>query len=592
MVGVLGWLRLDIVKLMLLALPTLAVNHLLFDITIPSSQSSWGAGALLLPMLAAATILGWTLRGHRPIALGRNYLAFFFIYCLMFSIATGSNLLNGPRRLLAGYDKEIPRNFLALNRLGDWHYWLAPPAPPALDLLVLTIPSSRLEPRYLFTILIHQARIHDAKGIAFDYYFEDPSRFDQRLAREINDAESGGLPVLLGYRHTIKQGLVVRSPLPEVLSSVVAAQRQGHLSGYLEIDNRVRLVPIDLPGVSGQPSLSYQIASVLRGNGLEAQGNRLIRFTKPHGGVHQMPIDLAKPDQEWELMRDRFVLVGTGDASDVWHTPFGRLPGVMVHAYSAHSLRTDHQIRRLDPRWTFPMIFSLCYALTLFHVKGASYRFLLFIAIALSLAVVTTAACAIYFGLLWMDVIYPLLAIWVLTLLFRVRAMIPTPTISLPTSIAGLPDTAPGPGSSTDQHDAGHASFDVFLSHNSSDKPQVRCLAEALRARGLRPWVDEQELIPGRNWLKGLEEALLEVRASAILVGKDGLGLWEIPEMYAALDQCVKRGMPIIPVLLPGASERPELPLFLTQYTPVDMRDGLSDEKLDQLEWGITGVKP
>ena len=39
-------------------------------------------------------------------------------------------------------------------------------------------------------------------------------------------------------------------------------------------------------------------------------------------------------------------------------------------------------------------------------------------------------------------------------------------------------------------------SFDVFLSHNSKDKPDVRELAEALRARGLRVWLDECELVP------------------------------------------------------------------------------------------------
>lgn len=43
-------------------------------------------------------------------------------------------------------------------------------------------------------------------------------------------------------------------------------------------------------------------------------------------------------------------------------------------------------------------------------------------------------------------------------------------------------------------------SFDVFLSHNSKDKPAVRELAEKLRARGLAVWVDESELTPGRPW--------------------------------------------------------------------------------------------
>jgi len=37
--------------------------------------------------------------------------------------------------------------------------------------------------------------------------------------------------------------------------------------------------------------------------------------------------------------------------------------------------------------------------------------------------------------------------------------------------------------------------FHVFLSHNSKDKSVVREIATALRAQGLRPWLDEDELV-------------------------------------------------------------------------------------------------
>ena len=62
--------------------------------------------------------------------------------------------------------------------------------------------------------------------------------------------------------------------------------------------------------------------------------------------------------------------------------------------------------------------------------------------------------------------------------------------------------------------------FDVFLSHNSKDKPAVRGLGEALRERGLRVWLDEWELVPGRPWMEALEKILAEVRSVAVLVGK------------------------------------------------------------------------
>ncbi len=82
------------------------------------------------------------------------------------------------------------------------------------------------------------------------------------------------------------------------------------------------------------------------------------------------------------------------------------------------------------------------------------------------------------------------------------------------------------------------------------------------------------------------------VRSAAVLVGAEGIGPWEEPEMRACLDQLVKRRMAVIPVLLPGAGESPELPLFLRGLTWVDLRSGLTAKNLDRLEWGITGVKP
>ena len=81
--------------------------------------------------------------------------------------------------------------------------------------------------------------------------------------------------------------------------------------------------------------------------------------------------------------------------------------------------------------------------------------------------------------------------------------------------------------------------FDVFLSHNSLDKPTVRQLAEALKDRGLAVWLDEWELIPGRPWQEALEEIIRTTKSAAVLVGKDGLGPWEEPETRACLNEFV-----------------------------------------------------
>jgi nucleotide-binding universal stress UspA family protein len=77
--------------------------------------------------------------------------------------------------------------------------------------------------------------------------------------------------------------------------------------------------------------------------------------------------------------------------------------------------------------------------------------------------------------------------------------------------------------------------FDIFLSHNSKDKGTVRSLARALESQGIRVWLDEDQLIPGKPWQEALEKVLQDVNSAAILIGNDGLGPWESPEMRVCL---------------------------------------------------------
>src|SRR5262245_106345 len=72
--------------------------------------------------------------------------------------------------------------------------------------------------------------------------------------------------------------------------------------------------------------------------------------------------------------------------------------------------------------------------------------------------------------------------------------------------------------------------YDVFLSHNSKDKPMVRELKRRLSGRGLTVWLDEDELRPGMPWQQLLEAGIRASKSVAVLVGKDGLGPWEDEE--------------------------------------------------------------
>ena len=136
--------------------------------------------------------------------------------------------------------------------------------------------------------------------------------------------------------------------------------------------------------------------------------------------------------------------------------------------------------------------------------------------------------------------------------------------------------------------------YEVFVSYNSRDREAVRTIAEALKAQKLRVWFDHWSLIPGKPWIKQIQDGLAKSASVAVFVGPNGVGPWENPEMDVALNHQVQRDIPIIPVLLPGMPDgAPTLPAFLSRFTAVDFRRRLDDpDQFARLQWGITGVHP
>lgn len=138
--------------------------------------------------------------------------------------------------------------------------------------------------------------------------------------------------------------------------------------------------------------------------------------------------------------------------------------------------------------------------------------------------------------------------------------------------------------------------FQTFLSHNSADKPAVEEIAHRLRQKGIEPWLDKWNLIPGNPWQEELEQALRECSTCCVFIGPGEIGPWQNAEMRAAIDRRVSQGQfRVIPVLLPGGkrAERSSYPTFLTQTTWVEFADSLDDsESLHRLVAGIQGIAP
>lgn len=159
------------------------------------------------------------------------------------------------------------------------------------------------------------------------------------------------------------------------------------------------------------------------------------------------------------------------------------------------------------------------------------------------------------------------------------RAAQPVPAAAVPT---------PEPAAIAAKRDRGE--YDVFLCHNSKEKPEVTRIRDLLMQRGLLGWLDQDCLRPGFRWIPEIERQVQAIPAAAVFVGPTGIGPWQDEELDAILRRFKKNNRPVIPVLLAAAPEI-ELPPFLDGRTWVDFRK-TSPDPLDQLVFGITGSNP
>jgi hypothetical protein len=141
------------------------------------------------------------------------------------------------------------------------------------------------------------------------------------------------------------------------------------------------------------------------------------------------------------------------------------------------------------------------------------------------------------------------------------------------------------------------ATFDIFLSHNSRDKPAVERLAEKLKRERLEPWIDKWCLTPGTRWQDQLVKGLRASATCAFFIGATCAGDWASEELNVALDRAARdHAFRVFLVLLPGVPEpfdATSLPPFLSTRTWVDLRKGIEDARgFRLLLSAIKGVAP
>jgi len=139
---------------------------------------------------------------------------------------------------------------------------------------------------------------------------------------------------------------------------------------------------------------------------------------------------------------------------------------------------------------------------------------------------------------------------------------------------------------------AGDVVDDVFVSYNGADRPTVERLCNALVKRGISPFFDTWDLIPGRDWQGGLLSALDRYNSAAICLGPNGPVRWQRQEQQIALDRHAREGdrFPVIPILLPDF-DLSSTPLgFLKLHTWVDLGQE-TPANFDALAAAIRGEK-
>ena len=156
----------------------------------------------------------------------------------------------------------------------------------------------------------------------------------------------------------------------------------------------------------------------------------------------------------------------------------------------------------------------------------------------------------------------------------------------------GLSNADSRPGIRENSTVLGNRAFDVFLSYQKNDEPEINSIADWLTDRGLNVWFEKEQVAPG-GWIQdSWRRAISESNSVAIFVGQTGLGRWQVAEHASIARMGIDNGLSVIPVFLPRTE-----PVF-PDYSPLrDLifvrfnRSTNEEQALDGLYWGIKGEK-
>jgi CHASE2 domain-containing sensor protein len=418
-----------LVEATILGLPIALINLVHGKVSGVLTSQPWHVLWFIAPLAGAAWVLWPRLKKAGALHVRGATLLFLVCYLSVFTLAAASDLLVWKRSTVTFDEGELPRNWLLPAGWGDWRYRLVPRSQTLESLLVVVTMEKPAEGatrdalRFELARLIQFAAQSRARGIALDFYFgRESSDVDGFLCQVVDSMNRAGFPVIAGQR--IVRGQMGRPYAERYADSIEPCfpdDHRGHLLAYKDADGVIRHVALRLRQIRST-SLSLKVASQLDRDRTLPTGS-LLQFVESQDTLPPLEYErLARepPEELASVLRGHFVLVGERSQSERFQTPFGERLGVEVHAAAIGSLLTGRWIKR--PSWWSGLLIIVlaCYAIVALAAEGASSRKLLLIALGVSVFLVLASALAMRLWLVWLDVIYALVAVWLLVGLLQI----------------------------------------------------------------------------------------------------------------------------------------------------------------------------
>ena len=393
----------------------------------------WQILWVALPLTAVAVVAWKLLRRPEARRISLSFAVFLAAFASVFAVASASDLLVWKRVPLADIE-GMSRNWLLPVRLGDWRYWVAPKLAPNAKLTVILLDhqagATPAKLRVRDAQVIQAAIAQHAKGVFFDVSYPGHAATDAIFCSAVRAASAKGLKVVTAFQLRQSQASKLYAPVPAadaehtpecLLPNESGDRSRGHSMVFADVDGIVRTVPLKWDAAIDHVPLSVRIAQCIQSScgdqKFELPDTKLLHFLPTSEDPPTILGDAAFSQELGmaDVLSGRYLLVGERSERDTFATATNEnTPGTMIHAYAANALLSKHYITRPPAWFSAFIVIAACCLLALLGSQNAKPRTLLLAAAGTTVVVIILAAAAMALFRVWVDVIYAVVAVWLL----------------------------------------------------------------------------------------------------------------------------------------------------------------------------------